>query len=50
MQLLRLGHAQHQRCEGEVLPGADYLKRQREVSVSLTAQTAPRDRTDLPFR
>ncbi|NUS87383.1 MAG: hypothetical protein HOY75_32930 [Streptomyces sp.] len=47
MQLFRLGHRQ-QRGKGDVLPGADDLKWQRQVSIPLTAQTAPRDKPDLP--
>ncbi|MDX3231262.1 hypothetical protein [Streptomyces sp. ME19-01-6] len=48
MQLLCLGHIQQQRGKGYVLAGTDDLKRQRQVSIPLTAQTATRDRPDLP--
>ncbi|NUS89852.1 MAG: hypothetical protein HOY75_45950 [Streptomyces sp.] len=48
MQLLRFRHRQQQRGKGDVLPGTDDLKRQRQVPIPLTAQTAPRNRPDLP--
>ncbi|AUA09239.1 hypothetical protein GTZ89_09220 [Streptomyces sp. SID8382] len=48
MQLLRLSHRQQQRGKSYVLPGADDLKRQRQVSIPLTAQPAPGNRPDLP--
>jgi hypothetical protein len=48
VQLLRFRRRQQQRGKGDVLPGADDLKRQRQVTIPLTAQTATRNRPDLP--
>ncbi|MGW3566532.1 hypothetical protein ACWDSL_22120 [Streptomyces sp. NPDC000941] len=48
MQLLRLGHRQQQRGKCDVLPGADDLKRQRQVSIPLTVQTTAWNRPDIP--
>ncbi|GLV73069.1 hypothetical protein Shyhy02_10720 [Streptomyces hygroscopicus subsp. hygroscopicus] len=48
VQLFRFRHRQQQRGKGDVLPGADDLKRQSQAAVSLTAQTATRNRPDLP--